>query len=77
MKMSREATHFLVRSIVNPRLVLTTLGEFLDQSMLGPGGRSAKLYKTRRGAENATSGRGTVHACNDLGVEIEFLKSLP
>lgn len=61
---------YLVRSTTNPYLILTTSGEFLAESLLGPGGRSAKLYKTRRGAEGATAkGCGTVHQCDRFGVE--------
>lgn len=65
-------THFLVRSKINPMLVLTVSGEFIPESLCGPGGRCAKLYKTRRGAENVgTNDSRTVHPCNEYGVEIK------
>jgi len=47
---------YIVRSKVNPALILCTNGEFLPEQQVGPGGYSAKLYKTRKGAEVVRSG---------------------
>jgi hypothetical protein len=59
---------FLVRAKTNPMLILTVSGEFVPESLCGPGGYCAKLYKSRRGAENAGS-NVTVHPCTEYGVE--------
>ncbi len=64
MKMDR----FLVRSKNNPKLILTVLGEFVAESLCGPGMYCAKLYKTRRGAERSGA-EVTVHPCTEYGVE--------
>lgn len=62
-----EATHmkqqFIVRSAINPALVLCTDGEYHAQGIhTGPGAWAIKIYKTKRGAEKAagTSGLRTV-----------------
>lgn len=69
-KLSTTKNCYLVRAISNPRLVLTVSGEFMLDSMCGPGGRCAKIYKTRRGAEKAgATGCTTVHPCTVQGVE--------
>lgn len=60
---------FLVRSKANPKLVLTVSGAFIPESLLGPGGYCAKLYKTRRGAEKAGA-HVTVHPCTENGIEV-------
>lgn len=66
---AREYNRFLVRSKTNPFLVLTTSGEFLPEALLGPGGRSAKLYKTERGARAAGApGSTLVQRCDQYGV---------
>lgn len=63
---------FLVRSKINPALILTVSGEFIPESLCGPGMRCAKIYKTRRGAENVGSNDSrTIHPCNEYGVEIK------
>jgi hypothetical protein len=50
---------FLVRSGVNPALVLTTTGEFMPQVFCGPGNDcSARVFKTRAGAERRAASRG-------------------
>ena len=58
---------YLVRSTVNPKLVLCTDGEFHYDAACGPGGFCAKLYKTEKGA--LATGRGTAHKCDAQGVE--------
>lgn len=60
-------THYLVRSKSNPILILTVSGEFVPESLCGPGMHCARIYKTRRGAENSDT--GTVHTCDQYGVE--------
>lgn len=63
-------THYLVRAKRNPALIYTVSGEFIHESFCGPGGRCAKIYKTRRGAENVgTNESRTVHECDKYGVE--------
>lgn len=47
---------FICRSKVNPKLILCTNGDWLPEPMVGPGGFSAKVYKTRRGAERVRNG---------------------
>lgn len=51
---------YIVRSGSNPAMILTTSGEFKPQSMVGPGGYCAKVYKTKHGAELAAEKRGGV-----------------
>lgn len=68
MAINMTMNRFLVRSKTNPSLILTVSGEFMHEAACGPGGRCAKLYKTRRGAENAGSNI-TVHPCTEYGVE--------
>lgn len=52
-------------------MILAEDGEFYHESFLGPGQRSAKVYKTARGA-SATRGQRTctAHAVNACGIEI-------
>jgi hypothetical protein len=65
-----KTAYYLVRSKRNPHLILTTSGEFIPESLLGPGGRCAKLYKTLRGAMAVgTDDSRTVHSCNAYGVD--------
>ena len=66
-----EATHmkqeYIVRSTINPVLVLCTDGEYHAQGIhTGPGAWAIKVYKTKRGAEKAagTSGLRIVEAAN-------------
>lgn len=58
---------YIVRSKVNPKLVLCTNGEFEPEDLIGPvnlnprtghliRGYTAKVYKTRRGAEKVRNG---------------------
>jgi hypothetical protein len=54
------ARKYLIRSRVNPALVLCTDGEFHAEVQVGPGGWCAKIYKTERGADASAAGRGTV-----------------
>lgn len=68
----RTVNRFLVRAKANPMLILTVSGEFVPESLCGPGGYCVKLYKTRRGAENAGS-NVTVHPCTEYGVEATAL----
>ncbi len=65
-------TCYLVRSKINPTLILTVTGEFFPESLIGPGMRSAKIYKTLRGAQNVgTENSRTIHPCTFQGVEIK------
>lgn len=48
---------YIVRSAINPKLVLCTNGEFLGEGFFGPGHNiGAKVYKTKRGAEKVRGG---------------------
>lgn len=48
---------YIVRSAINPSLVLCTNGEFLAEGFFGPGHDiGAKIYKTRRNAEKVRGG---------------------
>lgn len=67
--LNMTVNRYLVRSATNPALILTVSGEFIPESLCGPGGRCAKLYKTRRGAERAGS-HVTVHPCTEHGIEV-------
>jgi len=52
--MRNETIFFLLRSTINPASILCTDGSFHAESFVGPGtGLSAKLYKTRTGADRA------------------------
>lgn len=63
-------TRYMVRSSINPALVLCTDGEFYADRTIGPGtGRRARIYKTRRGAEAVRGGDAIVRACDEFGVE--------
>ena len=63
---------YLVRSAVNPSLVYCTDGEFHHEGSVGPGTRrSAKLYRTQRGAAAVRSGDSIiVRQCDERGVEV-------
>lgn len=50
--------NYIVCSGVNPNLILTTTGEMKPKEMIGPGGYSAKIYKTWSGARVAADRRG-------------------
>lgn len=51
------ATEYIVRSAINPSLILCTNGEFLYEGVIGPGTDiAAKTYKTRRNAEKVRGG---------------------
>jgi hypothetical protein len=48
---------FIVRSAINPSLILCTNGEFIYEGVIGPGTDiAAKTYKTRRNAEKVRGG---------------------
>jgi nitrogen fixation protein FixH len=51
------ASAFIVRSNVNPALILCTDGEFHAQSQCGPGAWCAKVYKTSERAAKHNPGR--------------------
>ena len=52
-----QTTQYIVRSEVNPSLVLCTNGEFVYEGCIGPGHNlAAKVYKTRKGAEKVRGG---------------------
>jgi len=56
---------FIVRSKLNPRLVLCTNRDWLPDTELGPGkDYSAKIYKTRVRAEKVRDGRVLVEEYN-------------
>lgn len=51
------ATEYIVRSAINPALILATNGEFTWEGIMGPGsGLHAKVYKTRKNAEKVRGG---------------------
>jgi hypothetical protein len=51
------ATEYIVRSAINPSLILCTNGEFIYEGVIGPGHDiAAKVYKTRRNAEKVRGG---------------------
>lgn len=47
---------YIVRSKLNPKLILCTNGDWMPESMVGPGGYSAKVYKTEAGAKRVRDG---------------------
>lgn len=50
-------TEYIVRSAINPSLILCTNGEFIYEGRIGPGtDMQAKVYKTRRNAEKVRGG---------------------
>lgn len=50
-------TQYIVRSAINPSLILCTNDEFVYEGCVGPGTNlSAKTYKTRRNAEKVRNG---------------------
>lgn len=52
-----NATEYIVRSAINPSLILCTNGEFIYEGVIGPGSDiGAKIYKTRRNAEKVRGG---------------------
>lgn len=66
-----EVTHmkqeYIVRSTINPAMILCTDGEYHAEGIhTGPGAWAVKVYKTRRGAEKAagTDGLRKVEAVN-------------
>lgn len=71
---SKEIAGYIARSAEHPRRILTTGGEMLDESLLGPGARCAKVYKTERGALKSRDGM-TAHAVNEAGIEIAWLEA--
>ena len=57
-----KVKNLIVRSKRNPNLVLCTNGEFMPETMMGPGGYSAQTYKTHAGASRVRSGEVIVEA---------------
>ncbi len=56
---------FIVRSKLNPTLILTTSGEFVWEGIVGPGGEhSAKIYKRRSSASKVRGGNVEVEEYN-------------
>lgn len=56
---------YLVRSSINPAMIYCTDGQFHPERQCGPGGWSAKLYKTKTNAVKVRSGfQITVEAYN-------------
>jgi hypothetical protein len=51
-------TSCMVRSGINPKLILCTDGEFRAEQQIGPGGYSAKVFKTLIGARRNAALRG-------------------
>lgn len=51
-------TRYIVRSHINPKLILCTDGEFRAEQQVGPGGYSAKVFKTLIGARRNMTLRG-------------------
>jgi hypothetical protein len=57
LKNTTNEAGFIVRSAINPALVLCDDGEFHAEGFFGPGHDiGAKVYKTRRGAEKVRGG---------------------
>jgi len=51
------ATEYIVRSAINPNLILCTNGDFIGECFVGPGTKlAAKVYKTKRGAAQVRGG---------------------
>ena len=55
---------YVVRSDINPALVLCTDGKFHAESQVGPGGYCAKVYLTEAGARKHNPGRITEEIVN-------------
>lgn len=54
---NQTETTYIVRSEINPALILCTDGEFHAEGFFGPGHEiGAKIYKTRRNAEKVRGG---------------------
>lgn len=52
-----NGSEYIVRSAINPSLILCTNGEFVYEGCIGPGTEmQAKTYKTRRNAEKVRGG---------------------
>ncbi len=51
---------YIVRSAKNNRLILCTDNQFHAESMVGVGGFSAKLYKTKKNAERSCGEKSVV-----------------
>ena len=60
----KSAPTYILRSRQNPKLVLCKGGAWRPESLVGPGGYAAKVYRTRTGAESRAAVRG------DLVVEV-------
>jgi hypothetical protein len=55
--MTKTETTYIVRSAINPNLILCADGEFHAEGFTGPGhDLAAKTYKTRRNAEKVRGG---------------------
>jgi hypothetical protein len=55
--MRNTKTTYIVRSAINPALILCTDGEFRYEGVIGPGTDiAARVYKTRRNAEKVRGG---------------------
>ena len=55
--MKNTKTTYIVRSEINPHLILCTDGEFHAEGFTGPGhDLEAKIYKTRSNAEKVRGG---------------------
>ena len=57
MSKTTNETGYIVISNINPALILCTDGEFHGRSQVGPGGYSAKVYKTETAAGKHNPGR--------------------
>jgi hypothetical protein len=53
-----KTTGYIVRSAINPALVLCTDGEFRAEIQVGPGGYAAKIYKSVPAAQRVRGGFG-------------------
>lgn len=58
MKMEKEVKiGYIVRSAINPAMILCTDGQFHPEMFIGPAQEwSGKIYKTRKGAEKFRGG---------------------
>jgi hypothetical protein len=62
---SMNTGQYIVRSQINPRMILCVDGEFYADTRVGPGRWAPKIYKTLRGAERNNPGRIVIPLTED------------
>lgn len=72
---SAKVAGYIVRSATNTRNILCLDGEFYDESLVGVGQRSAKVFKRETNARKVRDGAVTTHPVNGYGIEISWLTS--